>query len=408
MTETNQGRWGRVDADGTVYVKDNGEEREVGQFSDGTPEEALALYERRYADLQGEVTLLEARIAKGTADAQVAKTVEKLAGKLVAPHAVGDLEALRKRVHALSEKAQEFATKQREKREQERAVAFQEREAIVVAAEQIAQRVNNGEKLQWNDTSKIMQGLFEKWQTHQSTSAHLPKSQADQLWKRFRDARKVFDKAKSEYFAKTEAKFKLAREAKENLVKQAAALAGSGGDGVKKYRVLLDEWKKVGSAGRKYEDKLWAKFKAAGDIVYNALKEEMAVTDEEFKQNLVCKEELLAEAETLLSESNHKKARKALSEYQMKWDEIGRVPRDQVREVEARMRKIEAHVKKLEDDYWQATDPEPAARTEGLSKQLSESIAQLEAELVNAPTNKKAALEEKLKTQREWLAAITR
>ena len=57
--------WGRVDDDGTVSVREGGEWRVVGQFPDGSPEEALAYYERKYADLASEVTLLEVRHRRG-------------------------------------------------------------------------------------------------------------------------------------------------------------------------------------------------------------------------------------------------------------------------------------------------------------------------------------------------------
>jgi len=64
----NEQPWGRVDESRTVYVREGDSEREVGQFPDGTAEEALAYFERKYADLEGQVILLEARIARGVAD----------------------------------------------------------------------------------------------------------------------------------------------------------------------------------------------------------------------------------------------------------------------------------------------------------------------------------------------------
>ena len=40
--------WGRVDDDGTVYVKTADGERPVGQYPEGTPEEALKFFTERY------------------------------------------------------------------------------------------------------------------------------------------------------------------------------------------------------------------------------------------------------------------------------------------------------------------------------------------------------------------------
>ena len=62
--------FGRVDSDGTVYVKTAGGERAVGSWQAGTPEEGLAHFARRFDDLVTEVNLIEARLGSGAADAQ--------------------------------------------------------------------------------------------------------------------------------------------------------------------------------------------------------------------------------------------------------------------------------------------------------------------------------------------------
>ena len=98
---------------------------------------------------------------------------------------------------------------------------------------------------------------------------------------------------------------------------------------------------------------------------------------------------------------------KRLTELQLKWDEVGRVPRESVRDVEGRIRKIEDHVKSLEDEHWRKTNPETKARSEGLRGQLEASIAELKAEIEGAKDAKaKAEAEQKLATQESWLAAI--
>ena len=61
MTSAND-PWGRVDADGTVYVRTADGERVIGSWQAGSPEEALAFYRRKFAALDTEVSLLEQRI----------------------------------------------------------------------------------------------------------------------------------------------------------------------------------------------------------------------------------------------------------------------------------------------------------------------------------------------------------
>ena len=43
---------GRVDDDGTVLVHDRDTWRPVGSFPDGTPDEALAYFERKFHELR--------------------------------------------------------------------------------------------------------------------------------------------------------------------------------------------------------------------------------------------------------------------------------------------------------------------------------------------------------------------
>ena len=59
--------FGRVDDDGTVYVRTSDGERSVGQVPDSTSEEALEFFVRRYRALETEVSLLESRVSSGTA-----------------------------------------------------------------------------------------------------------------------------------------------------------------------------------------------------------------------------------------------------------------------------------------------------------------------------------------------------
>lgn len=401
----NEQPWGRVDENRTVYVRDNGTEREVGQFPDGTPEEALAYFERKYSDLEGQVTLLEARIARGVAGSEAAETVAHLTAALIEPAAVGNLAALRERVAKLAGRADELGAKQRAEREAARAEALTAREAIVVEAERLAAQPEAS--IRWKDTGVAFDQLFTDWQAAQRSGVTVPKSQADALWKRFRTARQSFDSARRAHFARMDSQNKEVKHAKERLISQAEALAPRGLDGIPTYRSLLDEWKAAGRASRKLDDQLWVRFKAAGDVLYQAKAAEVALLDEEYGENLVAKEAILVEAEPLLNETDRVVARKKLTELQIRWDEVGRVPRESLRDIEGRLRKIEDHVKGLEEDHWRKSNPETKARSEGLRGQLETSIAELTAEIESAASPQaKAEAEQKLATQKSWLAAL--
>ena len=51
--------WGRIDDDGTVYLRTADGERVIGSWHAGTPEDGIEFYVRRYADLEADVALLE-------------------------------------------------------------------------------------------------------------------------------------------------------------------------------------------------------------------------------------------------------------------------------------------------------------------------------------------------------------
>ena len=405
---TNETPWGRVDENRTVYVREGDTERAVGEFPDGTSEEALAYFTRKFADLEGQVTLLEQRIRRGTAPADVSDTVAKLRAQLVEPAAVGDLASLRNRVEKLSGRAEELTEKQRAEREAAKQESAAQRESIVTEAERLAAQPESS--IRWKETGQAFEQLFTDWQRAQKSGPQIPKSQADALWKRFRAARQSFDSARRAHFAQMDANNRDVKQRKERIIGAAEALAPKGADGIPAYRTLLDEWKAAGRASRKLDDQLWARFKAAGDVLFDAKKSIDAQADEEQVGNLAAKQELLDEAQPLLQESDHAAARKRLAEVQRRWDEIGRVPRESLREVEGRLRRIEDHVKGLEDEHWRRTNPETKARSEGLRGQLESSIAELEAQ-VNAAraSGDRRALEEAeraLQTQQSWLAAI--
>ncbi|HNP16457.1 MAG TPA: DUF349 domain-containing protein, partial [Terrimesophilobacter sp.] len=96
-----QAPWGRVDETGTVFVRTADGERAVGQYPDGTPDEALADFERKFTELAGQVTLLEQRVKRGTPGADVAKSVANLRESIADANAVGDLASLEARLDAL-------------------------------------------------------------------------------------------------------------------------------------------------------------------------------------------------------------------------------------------------------------------------------------------------------------------
>jgi hypothetical protein len=394
--------------DGTVFVREGDGERAVGEFPGATPEEALAYYERKFADLAGQVSILEQRARRGAPAADIAKSVAALKQNIVGASAVGDLASLEARLGKLGGAVEELTEQQSAEAKAAVADALAVREQIVVEVEALA--AEDPAKTQWKRTSAALDELFGRWQQHQKDGPRLPKNDANELWKRFRAARSTIERNRKAFFAELDAHHRDARTTKATLIERAEALVDRGADGIPQYRDLLDEWKRAGRAGKRDDDALWARFKAAGDQIYAAKAQVEAVENEEYSGNLDAKLALLTEAEPLLEETDRDVAKAKLLDIQRRWDEIGRVPREQVRPIEDRLRKVENAVRKLDEEHWRANNPEKQARSAGLASQLTEAIERLEAELAEAEAagDKKAAAEaqEAIDARKAWLNAL--
>lgn len=408
MATQDQNEWGRVDETGTVFVREATGERAVGQYPDGTPDEALAYFTRKYHELAGQVTLLEQRVKNGAPAADVSKTIGTLRGSIVSANAVGDLAALSARVDALSGSVTELSEKQSEEAKVALGEAIATRTALVVEAEALASA--DPAKAQWKQVTAQIEGIFARWKAHQADGPRLPKAEANDLWKRFRAARGTIDTHRRAFFAELDTAHKQARAEKQTLVDEAEALVSQGIDGIPNYRRLLDRWKAAGRAGKKFDDALWAKFKQAGDVLYAAKSEVDAQDDVEFTANWALKKALLDEAEPLLTATDRAQAKKALLSIQKRWDEVGKVPRDRIKVADERLRKIEAAVRKLDEDHWNTSNTERQERSEGFLGQLNDAIGKLEAELVAAKdtgdAKKIAAAHDALDARKAWLGAL--
>ena len=368
----------------------------VGQFPDGSPAEALAYFERKYADLAGEVTLLEVRHRRGGASASDLRAAA--AGVMIkvdGAAAVGDLAALTSRLQALVTELSAASATEAAAAKQAVDDAVAERTAIVEEAEALAAR--DPQTVQWKQASAEMSALFERWQKHQQDGPRLPKSTGQQLWKRFRDARSTVDKHRREFYAQLDEAHKGVRQRKNRLVERAEALAPQGEDGIAAYRSLLDEWKAAGRAGKKADDALWARFKAAGA--------------EASKEKIEAKKELLAQAAPIVDEKDLARARASLTAIQRQWDDIGRIhPRETERALDDDLRKIEQSVRAREDADWKRNNPETKARANDMTRQLNDAIAKLEEDLADAEAGGDARriseAREALEARRAWLRAL--
>lgn len=405
--------FGRVDDAGTVFVRDGETEREVGQFPGATPDEALALYVRRFLDLQAKVVLFEARLsATDLSVKELDQTLAKLTEELATPAAVGDLVGLRERLDALRTVAAERRAAAEAERAAAREAAAAARTTLVEQAEKIAE--TDPSRIQWRPAGEQLRALLDRWKEAQRSGPRLDRATEEALWKRFSHARTTFDRERRHFFAELESRNAAAKDAKEALVAEAERLSASTewGPTAGAFRDLMTQWKAAGRASRPVDDALWARFRAAQDAFFAARDAANQATDTEYQANLVVKEALLAEAEALLPVRNLGAAKSALRSVQERWEAAGKVPRGDVQRVEGRLRAVEQAVREADDAQWRRTNPETRARAEGAAAQLEQAIAGLEADLARArakgDARAVAEAQAALDARRAWLEQVQR
>lgn len=391
--------WGRVDETGTVYVRTADGEREVGSWQAGSPDEALAYFERKYEGLVVEIGLLERRVkTTDLAPKDALTAIEHLRASVTEAHAVGDLAALATRLDALVG----LVESRREERKVAKAKATDE--AKVAKEELVAEAEGLAESEQWRTAGERLRALVDTWKA----LPRLDRKADDELWHRFSHARSVFSKRRKAHFASLDSQREEARRAKEKLVTEALALSNSTdwGPTAARYRELMTEWKAAGRAQREAEDDLWNRFRGAQDQFFQARTEVFNERDSQERENLALKEELAIEAEKILPVTDLKAARAAFRAINERWEAVGHVPRDARPRIEARMHAVERAIQDSEENEWRRTNPEARARAAGLTGQLQAAVDKLRTQAEAARAAGNASKADKLTRELEGRQAL--
>jgi hypothetical protein len=363
--------WGRIDADGTVYVKTADGEREIGSWQAGDAEAGLAFYIRRYESLETDVTLLEKRLESGAGDANSTRAhAKELLEKLPTFAGIGDLDSVGTRLQALLTAADAKAGEDAAAKQQARADAIAAKEALAAEAEQIAENSTS-----WKSSGDRLKAIVEEWKLIKG----IDRKTDEALWKRFAAARDVFSKRRGQHFSQLDAERGNAKQIKQKLVERAEELAESTDwkSTANEMRDLMNEWKAAPRAARDVEDALWTKFRAAQDSFFAKRSEVFTERDTELKANAEKKNALITEAEAI-DLSDAKAAQSKLRDIQSRFDEIGHVPRDSIRKIDDRMRAAEQRVRDAVDADWRRGSGDSNPFLAAMKARLAEAEAKLE------------------------------
>ena len=202
-------------------------------------------------------------------------------------------------------------------------------------AEELAQSENSVESF------KELQKLHEQWKEF----GPVAKEYRDAIWERFRAATAVINK-------KYQAHFEGLKEQQQDNLKQKTALcekveeiaareitSSSQWNALsKEIEDIQAEWRKIGFATRKDNQKIYDRFRAACDSFFARKRDYYSVFKENMSGNLEKKMAIIEEAESLKDSKDWKATGDRLIELQKQWKEIGAVPRKKSEQLWKRFR----------------------------------------------------------------------
>ncbi len=177
-----------------------------------------------------------------------------------------------------------------------------------------------------------LQKLHEEWRE----LGPVPKELREEIWERFKKATSAINKRQQEFFERLKEDQKHNLELKAEICEKAEAIAvmenvdGKDWNSLsKQIETLQTEWKNIGFASRKENQKIYDRFRAACDKFYDAKREFYSSFKVQMQDNLDKKIALCEQAEALKDSSDWKKTTDQLINLQKKWKEIGPVARKQ-------------------------------------------------------------------------------
>ncbi len=188
---------------------------------------------------------------------------------------------------------------------------------------------------------KELQKLHEQWKEY----GPVAKEFRDSIWERFRAATAVVNRKYQEHFEGVKAKQEENLAAKTALCEKVEAIAemeiSSSGEWNAQSKAIEDiqqEWRKIGFATRKENQKIYDRFRAACDKFFGRKREYYNRFKEDMNGNMEKKLSIIEKAEALKDSREWKKTTDAFIELQRQWKEIGAVRRKKSEQLWKRFR----------------------------------------------------------------------
>ncbi len=176
---------------------------------------------------------------------------------------------------------------------------------------------------------RSLQVLHDQWRE----VGPVPAEKRTELWERFRDATSKINHRHQEYFVNLKEEQKNNLKEKTLLCEKAEELSELVPENAKDWEEKSKEiielqkiWKTIGFAPKKYNTKIYERFRASCDKFFDKKRDYFAQNREEQENNLQLKTELCIQAEALKDSTDWKKTTDELIKLQKRWKTIGPVP----------------------------------------------------------------------------------
>ncbi|WP_421918769.1 DUF349 domain-containing protein [Marinifilum sp.] len=231
----------------------------------------------------------------------------------------------------------------------------------------------------------------------------VPRTEKEKLWIRFKEATTIINRKHQEYYEglKSEQKNNLAKktvlcEKAEEIANREIASHKEWNSSSKEIIDLQKEWRTIGFAPKKDNNRIYQRFRAACDLYFDKKRDFYMVLKEKLNVNLEKKKELCEIAESLQDSQDWKETTDKLIAIQKEWKTIGPVPRKVSEDLWVRFR---AACDKFFHNKSNHFDNADAGQIENLK--LKESLIEKVQNFVLAEDNEKN-LSALRKFQKEW------
>ena len=209
------------------------------------------------------------------------------------------------------------------------------KEAFCAAAEKLAENENVV------NAFHELQKLHEQWKEY----GPVAKEKREEIWDRFKAATSVINKKYQAHFEGLKAqqeenleKKKVLCEKLEEIAEREIKNTADWNQLSKEIESLQAEWRTIGFATKKENQKIYDRFRAACDKFFERKREHYTTIKDSMSANLEKKQAIIAQAEALKSSTEWKKTADQLIALQKQWKEIGAVPRKKSEQLWKRFR----------------------------------------------------------------------